>query len=264
VDKETRQSLIILGVTGAFFGFAWLARGALGIEWSAESVREGPIFFVLLTGFRSFLLVPSQIMLVAAGLCFGAGMGTVYGALGLMVSGCVAFGLARWVGREAVLANVPENMRWAFSAAGSGAGATVVLVGTAYPVGPITAFHAGAGLTAMAIPIFLLALASGSVVRAAVYAYFGSALGSKPASAPSRAFGDCIGGRSCITARRVSPAPRGSMRVDCWMRAAHYTLIQEWHYAQLRRNVPERRSGTACSCAGTSPNAGGLGASEDV
>ena len=184
MDKETRQSLIILGVTGAFFGFAWLARGALGIEWSAESVREtvngfgwwGPVFFVLLTGFRSFLLVPSQIMLVAAGLCFGAGMGTVYGALGLVVSGCVAFGLARWVGREAVLSNVPENMRWAFSAAGSGAGATVVLVGTGYPVGPITAFHAGAGLTAMAIPIFLLALSAGSVVRAAIYAYFGSAI----------------------------------------------------------------------------------------
>ncbi len=80
------------------------------------------------------------------------------------------------MGREAVLSNVPENMRWAFSAAGSGAGATVVLVGTAYPVGPITAFHAGAGLTAMAIPIFLLALAAGSVVRAAIYAYFGSAI----------------------------------------------------------------------------------------
>lgn len=184
VDKETRQSLIILGVTGSLFGFAWLARDALGIEWSAESVREtvngfgwwGPVFFVLLTGFRSFLLVPSQIMLVAAGLCFGAGMGTVYGALGLIVSGGLAFGLARWVGREAVLSNVPENMRWAFSAAGSGAGATVVLVGTAYPVGPITAFHAGAGLTAMAIPIFLLALAAGSVVRAAIYAYFGSAI----------------------------------------------------------------------------------------
>jgi uncharacterized membrane protein YdjX (TVP38/TMEM64 family) len=103
-------------------------------------------------------------------------MGTLYGALGLVVSGCVAFGLARWVGRDAVLSSVPENMRWAFSAAGSGGGAAVVLMGTAYAVGPITAFHAGAGLTAMAIPVFLTALSAGAVVRAAIYAYFGSAI----------------------------------------------------------------------------------------
>lgn len=184
MDAESRRSALTLAVVGAFFGLAWWARSSLGIEWNAESVREtvagfgvwGPIAFVLLMGFRYFLLIPSQIMLVAAGLVFGVAAGTLYGAIGLCISGSVAFGLARYVGREAVLSNVPENMRWAFSAASSRTGAAVVLVGTGYPIGPMGAFHAGAGLTSMSIAVFLAALAAGALVRAAVYAWFGSAI----------------------------------------------------------------------------------------
>jgi uncharacterized membrane protein YdjX (TVP38/TMEM64 family) len=184
VDPEMRRSLIILAACGALVGVAAVARGVLGIEWNAESIRDtvrgygawGPVLFVALMGFRYFLLVPSQIMLIAGGLVFGAAAGTLYGALGLGVSGVTAFALARWVGRESVLANVPPNLHWAFSAASSRAGAAVVAVGTAWPVGPIGAFHAGAGLTAMTIPAFLLALAAGASVRAWIYAYFGSAL----------------------------------------------------------------------------------------
>jgi uncharacterized membrane protein YdjX (TVP38/TMEM64 family) len=184
MNRETRRSLVGLGVLCALGAGAYAARNALGLEWSAESVREtvasyglwGPLVFVLLTGFRSLLLIPSQILLVAGGLCFGAAAGTIYGGLGMVISGSAAFGLARYVGREAILTNVPESMRWAFSAAGSKAGAAVVFVGTGYPVGPVTAFHAGAGLTAMAIPVFLAALLGGSLLRAWIYASFGSVL----------------------------------------------------------------------------------------
>jgi uncharacterized membrane protein YdjX (TVP38/TMEM64 family) len=179
-----RRSVIILAACGALIAFAAFARGALGLEWNAESIRDsvqgygawGPIVFVALMGFRYFLLVPSQILLIAGGLVFGAAAGTLYGAIGLGVSGVTAFGLARWVGRESVLSNVPPNLHWAFSAAGSRAGAAVVAVGTGWPIGPIGAFHAGAGLTSMTIPAFLLALAVGAAVRAGIYAYFGSAL----------------------------------------------------------------------------------------
>ena len=184
MDRETRRSVLGLGVLGVLLVGAFLIRRALGIEWSASSVREavagfgawGPVVFILLMGLRTFLFVPSQILLVAGGLCFGALAGSLYGAVGIVVSGSLAFAVARWVGREAVLANVPPRLRWAFSAASSRAGAAVVFVGTGYPVGPVTAFHAGAGLTAMAIPVFVGALAAGGLVRAGTYAWFGSAL----------------------------------------------------------------------------------------
>jgi uncharacterized membrane protein YdjX (TVP38/TMEM64 family) len=40
----------------------------------------------------------------------------------------------------------------------------------------VTAVQAGAGLTSMALPVFVSALAVGSLVRAGTYAYFGSSL----------------------------------------------------------------------------------------
>jgi uncharacterized membrane protein YdjX (TVP38/TMEM64 family) len=184
LDPELRRSLLAFAGIGVLLALAFLARNALGIEWNAESVRDsvhrfgvwGPVVFVGLMTFRAFLLVPSQIMLVAGGLIFGALAGTLYGTIGLVISGSAAFAIARWAGRDAVLDSIPENMRWAFLAAGSRTGAAVVVVGTGYPVGPLTAFHAGAGLTAMSIPIFLAALTAGALIRAAIYAWFGDAI----------------------------------------------------------------------------------------
>jgi uncharacterized membrane protein YdjX (TVP38/TMEM64 family) len=184
VDRDTRGQLILLGVMAALGLAAWAARSALGIEWSAESLRElvarqgawGPVLFILLVAFRPLLFVPSQILLVAGGLCFGARAGALYGAAGIALCGAMVFSLARWAGREAVLASIPPQMRWALDAAGSRAGALVLVVGTAWPVGPVTAYHAGAGLTRMPVALFLVCLAIGALLRGALYAYFGSAL----------------------------------------------------------------------------------------
>jgi len=184
VDSESRRTWIALGILVAIGVGGWLARRHLGLEWSAESVRDvvngygvwGPVAFVALMGVRSALLIPSQILLVAAGLCFGAVAGAIYGGLGIVLSGSLAFAVARYAGREAVLANVPPSLHRVMDASSGRAGATALFLGTAYPVGPITAFHAGAGLTAMSIPVFLGTLGVASVLRAALYSTFGSSL----------------------------------------------------------------------------------------
>jgi uncharacterized membrane protein YdjX (TVP38/TMEM64 family) len=184
VDRDTRGQLVLLAAMAAMALAAWGLRSALGLDWNAESLRDAvsragalaPVFFVALVAFRPLLFIPSQILLVAGGLCFGTTAGALYGAAGIALSGTLAFALARWAGRETVIASVPSQMRWALDAAGSRAGAAVLFVGTAWPVGPITAYHAGAGLTRMPIAIFLASLAAGSLVRAAVYAAFGSSL----------------------------------------------------------------------------------------
>ena len=184
MDPELRRSTIFFAVLAALLLTAWGARTALGLEWNADSVRSvvagfglwGPAVFVVLITLRTVLLIPSQILLVAAGLCFGAIAGTLYGGIGITASGCLAFGAARWLGREAVASKIPSALHGAFDLAGSKAGAAMLLLGTAYPVGPITAYHAGAGLTAMAFPVFVAALACGSIIRSATYTFFGSSL----------------------------------------------------------------------------------------
>jgi uncharacterized membrane protein YdjX (TVP38/TMEM64 family) len=184
VTRDARRSLILLGALLISALLAWAARRSLGLEWSAESVREtvagfgfwGPLLFVTLVSLRFVFMIPSQILLVAAGLCFGTALGTLYGAIGITASGIGVFAVSRWIGRESILPNVPPSMRWAFDAASTRLGAAVVAVGSAYPIGPVTAVQAGAGLTRMALPVFVGAVAAGSLVRAGTYAYFGNSL----------------------------------------------------------------------------------------
>lgn len=182
VNREVRNQLTGLGVLAALLGGAYWARQTLGIEWGAESVRDavagfgvwGPILLVALLAFRSVLVIPSQVLLIAAGLCFGAVRGTLYGAVGVTLSGVMWFALVRWLGREFVLNRMPPRIRPALDAAGNAMGASFLALATGYPFGPIVAWHAGAGLTGMAFSTFLLAVALGSTVRAATYTFFGS------------------------------------------------------------------------------------------
>jgi uncharacterized membrane protein YdjX (TVP38/TMEM64 family) len=174
----------LLGVTVLVVALGRLAAVRAGVEWSASSVRElvdglgawGPLLFVGLVAFRQVILVPSQILLVAGGLCFGVAAGTVYGAAGLVLSATLVFLLARHVAKEAMLARIPDGLKSVLDAAGRRAGPALIAIGTGYPVGPLTAYHAGAGLTTMSLVAFVLAVAAGGLVRGLVFTYFGSAL----------------------------------------------------------------------------------------
>lgn len=164
---------------------AWAGRSALGIEWSLESLRElvaglgvwGPAVFVILLALRSVLFIPSQLLLIGAGVCFGLAAGTLYGAIGVTLSAALAFALARWLGREAILSQIPPRFRGILEGAGVGGTAAVVFIGTAYPVGPVSAYHAAAALTGMPAWSFVAAVFPGAAIRAGVYSAFGSRLG---------------------------------------------------------------------------------------
>jgi uncharacterized membrane protein YdjX (TVP38/TMEM64 family) len=173
-------AIVLVSVIGA----ALLVRAHLGIRWELEALRAfvtglgfwGPLALVGIIAFRPVLLVPSQLALIAGGVCFGTLLGTAYGALGLTASGLLVFGLTRWLGAEAVRTRVPAALRGALAAAGSRWGAVLVAVGNGYPVGTVTAYHAAAALTPMSFVAFALAVGAGSLLRAWTYSFFGNAI----------------------------------------------------------------------------------------
>ena len=163
---------------------AGLLRRTLGIDWSTEGVRAlvteagvwAPITFVALLVFRLLLVIPSIILLPAGGLLFGAIEGSIYGTIGLTLSGMVNYGLVQWAGPASLQKRVPSNLQGLMKIARGRAGAAAVAVISGYPIGPTTATHFTAAVSGMRLTTFLMAVAIGSAVRAATFSVFGAAL----------------------------------------------------------------------------------------
>lgn len=159
-------------------------RSSLGIDFDVESVRAfaeglgpmGPILFVGVVAMRGLLALPSQVVLIAAGLCFGTAIGTLVGALGLMLSGLAIFLGVRYAGRSSIEKRARTRMGRILDASGHRAGAVAIALGSGYPISPLSAIHATAGLTPMTVGVFMIAAFAGGLIRASIFAYFGNAI----------------------------------------------------------------------------------------
>jgi len=179
-----RRIVLILLASALAIAALWAARDAMGLELDPETIRErvaglgvwAPIAFVALVTLRIPLGLPSQVVLIAGGLAFGTAAGSLYGALGLTLCALAIFLLSRRAGRETLERRFPARMSGIFDIASGPLGAVFITVGTGYPIGPIGAYHAVAGVAGMAIATFIVAAGAGSMIRALVFTFFGSGL----------------------------------------------------------------------------------------
>ncbi len=175
---------MLLGLSAVVLTGVIALRELFGVEFDPEALRDvvndlgvwAPLGMVAVTTFRLPLGLPSQVVLIAGGLCFGTVAGTFYGAVGLTCSAAILFAIARVVGQDVIARRIPERLRPALDAANSNLGAVFLAVGTGYPIGPISAYHSAAGVTGMPFPKFLFALSLGASIRALTYTYLGSSL----------------------------------------------------------------------------------------
>jgi uncharacterized membrane protein YdjX (TVP38/TMEM64 family) len=178
-----RLVLVAAAVTFALAA-GHVLRSRLGIEMNIEAVRAlvesmgpmAPILFVFVVAARALLWLPSQVVLIAAGLCFGTGLGALVGGAGLMLSGVFLFALARYAGRDAVERHVGEKGRILLAFTSRRRGAVALALASGYPLSPLSPLQASAGLTAMPLASFVLAAFAGGTIRASTYAFFGSAM----------------------------------------------------------------------------------------
>lgn len=180
-----RSRLIGLAVaTALLVGVCLALRGALGLELDPASLHRAvermgvwaPLVYVAVVAFRVPLGLPSQLVLVGGGLVFGTAAGTLYGALGIVLSALVLFLASRWAGRDALEARLPQRLRPILEIAASPVGALFMALGTGYPLGPITMYHLIGGVTRMPLALFALAVTLGGAIRAATFTFFGSSL----------------------------------------------------------------------------------------
>ncbi|MBW2498493.1 MAG: TVP38/TMEM64 family protein [Deltaproteobacteria bacterium] len=184
MTSTLRRSLVALAIVALALAVGSWLRGELGLELDVASLREfaqglgpaAPILFVGLVAFRAALALPSQVVLIAAGLCFGTGIGTLVGGTGLLISGLGLFCLARYAGRDVVEERLGQRFARLLDLAGRRAGALALALGSSYPIAPLSPIQAAAGLTPMSVMLFLVAAFAGALARAAAFAFFGNAL----------------------------------------------------------------------------------------
>ncbi|MEZ4282377.1 MAG: VTT domain-containing protein [Myxococcota bacterium] len=159
-------------------------RGWLGIELDVDSLRTmttrmgplAPAIFVFIVAGRALLWLPSQVVLIVAGLCFGTGLGALVGGAGLMISGLFLFLLARYAGRDSIERRIGAKGRTLLAFTSRRQGALALALASGYPLSPLSPLQAGAGLTAMPLASFVAAAFVGGTVRASTYAFFGDAM----------------------------------------------------------------------------------------
>jgi uncharacterized membrane protein YdjX (TVP38/TMEM64 family) len=150
--RVPRRLWIVLGVGVCCIAVAALLRDAAGIEWSAASVRArvedfgvwAPLVLIALLALRFALLIPSQVLLAAGGLLFGALAGALYGAVGLTLAAVIKYGLVQWTGVDALRAQLPARFAGMIALSRSRTGVGALAVVSAYPVGPIGFVHLAA------------------------------------------------------------------------------------------------------------------------
>ena len=175
--------LILVAFTAGLFLAGQIVRSRLGIELSQESIRalvdglgwKAGALFVGLVAFRQFLFLPSAVVLPVGGIVFGAELGTVLGATGILASAVLKYSIARALGREWFRPWFGAAVD-AFERRAAAAGPMVVGLATAHPAGPMSPVFWGAGFAALPVVSFVLVVAVTAPVRAFAYSFFGSTL----------------------------------------------------------------------------------------
>jgi len=151
------------------------------VSLTPESVRAAvvswgplaPIVFVLLFALRPFMLFPSTLLFIAAGLAFGPAFGTVLAVVGATLAGVITFGIARWLGRDFVQAHLPARVKrlqdehWGFG---------LVLLLNLVPIVSLTAVNYAAGVSELTLAHYATATAIGLTPRIFAFASFGDSL----------------------------------------------------------------------------------------
>lgn len=176
----------VLAVLATLFLMGWYARSQISVDLSLsalDGVRDwvlafgwrGPAVYLGLVSFRSFLLLPSALLLLLGGVAFGGLVGTALGAVGLVLSAALQYAFARVLGDEWVRPRL-GTQALLLERRLKRAGGWLVALGTGHPAGPMTAVNLAAGLASMPLLTFLIAVAVGGPVRAGAYAVVGSSL----------------------------------------------------------------------------------------
>jgi uncharacterized membrane protein YdjX (TVP38/TMEM64 family) len=133
------------------------------------------LIFFLLVVFRLVIGIPSALLIIAGGLCFGAFWATALSAGGILVSAMLLFAAGRGLGGEWIRKRLGDKAP-EFERRIRKGGPFVIGLASAHPAVIMTPFHWGSGFSSIRFLPFCFAVGIGATIRSSVLAFFGSTL----------------------------------------------------------------------------------------
>lgn len=132
----------------------------------------GPIVYVVLLTLLPLLLFPDSLIVIAGGMAFGLGWGTVLTSIGSLLGGMISFYISRYVGKDFVQKYAKDIS--AFKGKNNKVnGFFLILILRLIPMFPFKVVSYSAGLTNVKAKDFAIATVIGSMPGIVVYTNLG-------------------------------------------------------------------------------------------
>ena len=170
----------LLGAAGVAIALVAYATFTHLVELTSKVQSVGALgaaSFVVGFAVASAAFVPAGLLTLAAGALFGFAAGTAYAFAGAVLGSCIAFALARSIGRPMVQRYLARRPRLAaISAAVGGKGRRIVTLLRLSPVIPFSVINVVMAVTPIRFTDFAVA-GIGMLPVTALYAYYGAVAG---------------------------------------------------------------------------------------
>ncbi|NGY64826.1 TVP38/TMEM64 family protein [Lentzea sp. NEAU-D13] len=144
-------------------------------ELVSQAGAAAPVVFVAVCALGTAVFFPKPVLATAAGLLFGVGWGSALAIAGFTAGALIAFGIARWLGRDAIKGWLGERLN-TLERVFARRGVEATLVIRLLPILPFALANYGAGVTAVRGRDFALGTALGLVPSTVLAAVLGDAL----------------------------------------------------------------------------------------
>lgn len=169
-------TIVLLGLVFALTHESILIQtDRLGV-WIESLGSWGMLAIVALMVVHCFIPFPAEILALCAGAIFGTVVGTALIWTGAMIGAALSFGLARLLGRAAVLRFLSRSQTVSLDAWAAGQGALTLLISRFVPIIAFNLINYAAGLTQVSWRTFLWTTAIGILPLTTVMVYLGATM----------------------------------------------------------------------------------------
>lgn len=169
-------TLVLLGIAFALRHADILAETAMLEAWIKSFGAWAPLAVIVLMVIHCFIPFPAEVLALCAGAIFGTLTGSALIWTGAMIGAALSFGIARLLGRAAVMRFLSRSQKASLNAWAADQGALTLLVSRFIPIIAFSLINYAAGLTRLRWWTFIWTTAVGILPLTILMTYLGAAM----------------------------------------------------------------------------------------